>query len=242
MKTFFFLTILLYISAFTLTNAQESCKVLTPQLQDTYEGDCKNGLADGHGKATGLDVYEGNFKKGWPNGVGTYTWNTGAVYTGGWKKGMRHGVGKYTYHINDKEMVEDGLWKNDIYKGVVPAKPDIIRQINIDKVIPQYLGEGKKIEFKFFYGGSPVRDVTGSSLSMDHQLLNIKMEGSSGTEFFRSEEIGYENMDFPFTIKLTYTSYNQLQTMKIDCLLEMKFTQSGSYRIQLHNMGMQKQN
>lgn len=233
---------LFYAAVFTLSNAQESCEVLPPQLQDTYEGDCKNGLADGHGKATGLDVYEGNFKKGWPNGMGTYTWNTGAVYTGGWKKGMRHGVGKYTYFISDKEMVEDGLWKNDEYKGPVPVKPDIIRQINIDKVIPQYLGEGNKIELKFFYGGSPVKDITGSSLSMDHQLLNIKMEGSSGTEFFRSEEIGYENMDFPFTIKLTYTSFNQLQTMKIDCLLEMKFTQSGSYRIQLHNMGMKTQN
>jgi len=240
MKTLFFLTVLLCISSFTLTSAQESCEVLLPQLQGAYEGGCKNGLADGHGKATGLDMYEGNFKKGWPHGMGTYAWNTGALYTGGWKKGMRHGVGKYSYYINDKEMVENGLWKNDVYKGAVPVKPDIIRQINIDKVITQYLGEGNKIELKFFYGGSPVKDVTGSSLSMDHQLLNIKMEGSSGTEFFRSEEIGYENMDFPFTIKLTYNSFNQLQTMKIDCLLEMKFTQSGSYRIQLHNMGMQK--
>lgn len=242
MKTTFFLTLFFYSLACVLCNAQESCKVLHPQLQDTYDGECKNGFAHGHGKATGLDVYEGNFKKGWPHGVGTYTWNTGAVYTGGWKKGMRHGVGKYTYFIDNKEMVEDGLWKNDEYKGVVPVKPDIIRQINIDKVITQYLGEGNKLELLFFYGGAPVRDVTGSSLSMDHQLLNLKMEGSSGTEFFRSEEIGYENMDFPFTIKLTYTSYNQLQTMKIDCLLEMKITQPGSYRVQLHNMGMKKQN
>jgi hypothetical protein len=236
MKTFIFLTLFFGAIAFTLCNAQESCKVLHPQLQGTYEGNCKKGFADGHGKATGLDMYEGNFKKGWPNGVGTYTWNTGAMYTGGWKKGMRHGVGKYTYFIDNKEMVEDGLWKNDEYKGAVPVKPDIIRQINIDKVIPQYLGEGKKIQLLFFYGGAPVRDVTGNSLSMDHQLLNLKMEGSSGTEFFRSDEIGYENMDFPFTIKLTYSSYNQVQTMKIDCLLEMRFTQPGSYRVQLHNM------
>jgi len=241
MKIFYFITTMFCFAVFTPGNAQESCKVLRPELLGTYEGDCKNGLANGHGKATGLDVYEGNFKKGLPNGVGTYTWNTGAIYKGGWKKGMRHGVGRYNYLVNDTEVVEEGLWKNDQYKGPVPVKPDIIRQVNIDKVITQYLGEGNKIELKFFYGGAPVRDVTGSSLTMDHQLLNLTMEGSSGTEFFRSEEIGYESMDFPFTLKLTYTSYNQVQTMQINCLLEMKFNQSGSYRIQIHNMGMKKQ-
>jgi hypothetical protein len=124
----------------------------------------------------------------------------------------------------------------------VPVKPDIIRQINIDRVIPQYLGEGKKVELLFFFGGAPVKDVAGSGLTMDHQLLNLKMEGSSGTEFFRTREIGYENMDFPFTLKLTYTSYNQIQSMKIDCLLEIRFTQPGSYWLQIHNMGMKKQN
>ena len=231
------IVLIISVIFYTCCSAQEQCKVLSLPLQGSYTGECVNGLADGQGKAVGLDTYEGNFKKGWPDGFGTYTWNTGAVYTGGWKKGLRHGVGKYTYSINNKQVVEDGLWKNDTYKGPVPVKPDIIRQINVDKVISQYLGEGKKIEFIFFFGGAPVRDVTGSNLTMDSQILNLKMEGSSGTEFFRNQEMGYENVDFPFTIKLTYSSYNQIKTMHIDCLLEMKFTQSGSYRVQVHNMG-----
>jgi len=218
--------------------AQESCKVLARGLQGTYTGECKEGLAHGDGTATGLDTFEGHFSKGLPNGFGTYKWNTGAVYTGQWKKGLRHGRGKYTYLSNEKEITEDGLWKNDKYKGPAPVKPYIIRQINVDKVITQYLGEGNKLVLEFFYGGSPVKDPTGSQIGLENQILNLIMEGSSGTEYFRTNEIGYENMDFPFTIKITYNSYSQLKTMTINCLLEMRIDEPGSYRIQIHNMGI----
>lgn len=221
--------------------AQESCKVLTKGLQGTYSGECKEGLAHGDGTATGLDTYEGHFRKGLPNGFGTYKWNTGAVYTGQWKKGLRHGRGKYTYLINEKEIAEDGLWKNDNYLGPAPVKPYIIRQINVDKVLTQYLGEGNSVILKFFYGGSPVKDPTGSQVGLDSQMLNLIMEGSSGTEFFRTTEIGYENIDFPFTIKITYNSYNQQKTISIKCLLEMRIDQPGSYMIQIHNMGKSAQ-
>jgi hypothetical protein len=221
--------------------AQESCKVLTEVLQGTYQGECKGGLAHGDGIATGLDTYEGHFSKGLPNGYGTYKWNTGAVYVGQWKKGKRQGRGKYTCILNGKEVIQDGLWKNNSYQGPAPAKPYIIRQINVDKVISQYLGEGNTIFLRFFYGGSPVKDPTGSQIGLETQMLNLVMEGSSGTEFFRTNEIGYENVDFPFTIKMTYNSYNQIKTMSINCLLEMRIDQPGTYRIQIHNMGMSSQ-
>lgn len=227
------------ISSFLLNiSAQEACKVIPEALQGTYQGDCKEGLADGDGIAKGTDTYDGHFSKGLPNGYGTYKWNTGAAYVGQWKKGMRNGRGKYTYMVNDKEVTEDGLWKNDKYKGPAPIKPYIIRQTNVDKVITQYLGEGDQIMLRFFYGGSQVRDLTGSQIGLENQILNLVMEGSSGTEFFRTNEIGYENIDFPFTIKITYNSYNQLKTMTINCLLEMRIDQPGSYLIQIHNMGI----
>jgi len=222
-------------------SAQESCKVIPEKLQGTYKGECKEGLADGDGTATGTDTYEGHFSAGLPHGFGTYTWNDGSVYTGQWKKGMRNGRGKYTHMLDGKEIVDDGLWKNDTYKGPAPVKPYIIRQVNVDKVITQYLGEGNEVLLRFFYGGSPVKDPTGSQMGLENQVLNLIMEGSSGTEFFRTNEIGYENIDFPFTIKITYSSFNQIKTMSISCLLEMRIDQPGSYLIQVHNMGISGQ-
>ena len=51
--------------------AQEDCIVLKPEISGKYTGKCKNGLAQGTGKAEGTDVYEGQFMKGLPHGSGT---------------------------------------------------------------------------------------------------------------------------------------------------------------------------
>ena len=73
--------------------SQQECKVLKKEIAATYDGECKNGLAHGQGKAEGTDIYEGGFKKGLPCGLGTYTWANGDVYAGDWRKGLRNGWG-----------------------------------------------------------------------------------------------------------------------------------------------------
>ncbi|MEI6061185.1 MAG: hypothetical protein WCR72_10775, partial [Bacteroidota bacterium] len=71
-----------FLTLFTLSAlilfGQEKCRVLKPELVGTYEGKCKDGLANGKGIAIGTDRYEGQFTKGFPQGYGTYTWSTGA--------------------------------------------------------------------------------------------------------------------------------------------------------------------
>ncbi|MFW5777983.1 MAG: hypothetical protein ACOCW7_02310 [Bacteroidota bacterium] len=94
---------------------QEDCKVLIPEIADSYEGDCKNGLADGHGVASGIDQYKGKFKKGLPHGRGTYTWQNGSVYKGRWRKGERDGRGTYIKFIDNEEMVSKGIWQADTF-------------------------------------------------------------------------------------------------------------------------------
>src|SRR5487761_2731539 len=71
---------LLMASALAQTHA--SCKVLDPELQGTYVGGCKNGLADGYGEASGTAHYEGQFKAGRKDGKGVKTWPDGDRYDG----------------------------------------------------------------------------------------------------------------------------------------------------------------
>ena len=44
------------------------------------------------------------------NGMGTYTYSTGANYKGTFKNGRKHGKGTFTY-ANGK--IEEGIWKKD---------------------------------------------------------------------------------------------------------------------------------
>ncbi|RLD65057.1 MAG: hypothetical protein DRI84_07600, partial [Bacteroidetes bacterium] len=91
--------------------AQDSCHVLNPAIQESYEGGCKNGLAHGEGLAKGVDTYQGRFKKGLPDGYGTYNWANGAIYQGDWKKGKRSGRGSYSYSVDGRDTSIIGLWK-----------------------------------------------------------------------------------------------------------------------------------
>ena len=72
------------------------CRVLDPGLSEFYQGDCKNELASGIGKAEGSNKYEGNFKNGLPHGKGVYKWSSGESYDGEWINGNRNGIGTYT--------------------------------------------------------------------------------------------------------------------------------------------------
>lgn len=67
---------------------QQDCKVDVEKLYSHYKGECKNGKADGAGKAVGKDMYEGQFANGKPHGQGTYTWDDKASFKGQFKNGV----------------------------------------------------------------------------------------------------------------------------------------------------------
>jgi hypothetical protein len=100
-------------------NAQEpnTCKVLLTEISGSYEGECKKGLADGFGKATGVDQYEGEFKKGYPNGKGKYLWKNGDSYEGEWEKGMRDGYGRMIIKMELKDSTMTGYWSENTFIG-----------------------------------------------------------------------------------------------------------------------------
>ena len=113
---------LIFIISISSFNAQTQCKVLKPEISGSYVGECKKGLADGLGEATGTDFYKGEFVKGWPEGKGTYLWTNGATYQGEWKKGMRDGIGTYLYKKNEIQKMPDIQMDDANELRINPAK------------------------------------------------------------------------------------------------------------------------
>lgn len=120
-----------------------NCVVLDPELQGSYVGGCKDGLAEGYGEATGMAEYKGGFRAGrkhgkgtktWPSsgdryegefsddrkeGFGTYTWGprsvwAGEKYSGGYLNDRRDGSGVYEWPSGDRYA---GTWKNNVITG-----------------------------------------------------------------------------------------------------------------------------
>lgn len=91
-RIFFVVVISVFLSSQVMAEKTD-CRVLDPDIANSYEGGCKDGLAEGKGVAKGRDTYEGEFHGGKPNGQGVYTWYNGDVYTGEWANGRRNGWG-----------------------------------------------------------------------------------------------------------------------------------------------------
>ena len=145
----------------------QACRVLDPELQDTYAGPCVNGLAEGMGSAFGKAEYHGEFKAGhkhgkgmklWPNGdryegefvqdrkegKGTYLWGQGPWqgerYEGAYLNDRRHGLGTYRYRTGD---VYSGPWQNDIATG--PPTPMMQAQAKHEEEAQAAVKQGARV-------------------------------------------------------------------------------------------------
>jgi len=73
--------------------------VSDPELQSAYAGGCKDGKAQGQGRAEGGTgaVYVGEFHQGNKHGRGVKTWPWGDRYEGDFRDDEKHGMGRYTW-------------------------------------------------------------------------------------------------------------------------------------------------
>ena len=209
----------------SVLTAQENCRVLKPEINGTYTGKCKKGLADGKGVSLGTDKYDGQFKEGFPSGKGTYTWANGDVYAGEWKNGLRSGEGDYTYKIAEKDTTISGLWENDKYIGPKPKDPEVLSKTSIDRYNIYKQGDIKdRVLIEFLQNGT--RNVG---------ISNLLISSDRGTETNLGYLVGYENIVFPVTIRLSYTTYNKLGTQQIHAIFEFKIYERGDWRVEIHN-------
>lgn len=233
-----------------LTSYAQDCRVLYEGINESYTGKCKKGLAHGKGIAKGKDTYEGNFRKGLPHGQGTYTYAEGDVYKGAWKEGDRNGKGTYTdtkggkymgdwkrgmkqgvgtYYVkmkNGRDTTYAGIWEEDEYLGPKPEKPYTIKmKRSVDRMTMTRSGEGNRLTIKIMQSGMPNTTVE-----------NYRFDWSSGNELpLQNFARGWENLEFPFEGKITYTTSNKLRTSTFTAQVNFIINQPGQWELTLHN-------
>lgn len=221
----FYLSIPLLIAISFQLIAQEACVVLIPEISDTYSGKCKNGLANGKGRAEGIDTYEGKFSEGLPHGRGTYTWANGNTYTGEWFKGKRQGPGTLTVKLATKDSIVDGLWDDDRYLGPKPKAPRVITKVGVDRYSFKKLA-GTKDRVLIDIKQNGMRNTT---------VTNFSMTTSNGVETNLGFSVGYDYIDFPVTIRVTYVTQNKMRTQTYQVIFEFEISEPGDWIVEIHN-------
>jgi hypothetical protein len=151
--------------------AQDACKVSMQALQGKYEGECKDGKANGNGKAEGVDSYTGMFKNGFPEGNGEYNWANKDKYIGNFRKGQLEGKGEMHYATkNGKDSIVVGFWKKNKYIGIY-EHPYVVRDRTgkVNKVDVQVI-QGRK-------SGGSINITSTSQIGVGPVLTEITVLG-----------------------------------------------------------------
>jgi hypothetical protein len=219
-------TFLLMIFAIHSSFSQEgNCKVLKPEIANSYSGDCKKGLANGKGIATGKDKYEGKFKNGLPNGDGLYQYATGEIYEGNFKDGLKNGNGKFTFKYLGKDSTYLGIWKDDqLVKKVIPPAYTIIQQLNVQRFTVQKINAGNRIMFSFIQNGKTNLSLSGLSFAEN-----------GGTPITIGQKQGFDNIPIPYNCKVTYTSLNSFRASSSSIVFEIQIHEPGQWLVTLYN-------
>jgi hypothetical protein len=220
-KRFKLLVAILFLSSsFAFTQQKDSCKVLMNEISGTYNGKCKNGLANGKGSAIGEDTYIGMFKDGLPDGKGKYTYSNGNIFNGYWSKGIKNGQGKFVYYIDGKKYIQTGYWKDGKFVGT--TNPDEFYRVTNQSGIESY--SIKKIEDN----GTQIKISFNSSMAKQVPY-DLKIKTSSG-------QLNQENKDF--TIYNYWCPNNCTIHFKIktaggdrECDLSFEILKPGKYEV-----------
>ena len=199
--------------------------MLKPEIAGKYMGKCKNGLANGKGKAVGQDTYIGQFSKGLPQGVGTYIWASGDTYYGDWVQGLRQGEGTLKFKSDGKDSILSGVWEKDEYKGPIPPKPHVINSASVERYsFTKTLGTKNRVLINFYQNG--MRNLG---------IENLLIYSSSGTNTSLGQSIGYENILFPVIIKVSYSTWNKAHAVMYNVIFEFEIFEPGDWEVDLHN-------
>lgn len=219
-----FLLTLLFVVFTVFSYSQNNCKVLVSELNGTYVGKCKKGLAHGNGAAVGTDSYVGNFKKGLPNGSGTYTWASGATYDGDWVSGERDGHGVYKFKYEGADSIQEGEWNDGIFIGKKPRKPLVTNKEFVTRYNFRRDGDGDRILVDLKRNGQ-----------INSDILDFSMISSNGAYFKMGRSHGLETIIFPVVVKIRYLTWNQMGTMRHVCTFEFEIFEPGNWQVDIVN-------
>jgi len=224
------LGIILSITVFS----QNDCSVLMPELAGQYRGECKKGLADGDGSATGTDTYQGTFRKGYPHGFGVYTYSNGSTYIGSFKKGIRDGYGLMNDLSSGTRVMYYGLWAAG--KLAIPNDARGLYRVKSFKgatmIIPDVL-MGEKYENQIFIEFTEKGVPTKTATIIDYEISSG--EYVENIDRTLNREIQFNKIEvFPVTLKLKY-EYKQVDWRNQDCEFEVTLYVPGEWTIKLEH-------
>jgi hypothetical protein len=220
---FFFLSIAIN----TVTAQTATCTVLLDSLKGTYEGDCKNGKASGHGKAVGINSYDGEFKNGLPEGKGKYTWGNGNYYYGSWKKGQKDGKGELHQFENGKETLVTGYWKKDNYRGeyehpyVITNVTSEIGRVQISKMSSEEATITITVESLSSSSSLSSNSFQTGTVMTAHQVTRGMFISKSSSALTNKEVTIFRGVVFPF--RCTFNFGNSM--------IEIEFFEKGAWDV-----------
>ncbi|MDO9256924.1 MAG: hypothetical protein Q7U54_15495 [Bacteroidales bacterium] len=172
------------------------CKVLLKGISGSYKGDCKDGLANGKGTATGEDSYTGAFLNGLPEGKGVYKYKNGNMFSGYWKNGLKNGRGEFKSLVNGKATLIKGYWKDGDYAGI--SEPDEEYRITKLTAIENYTIKNVKGDQNFI-------EVSFEKVNKKYVPRDLEVTLSSGYKIEQNKKIIIQNYNFPVNCDLHFT-------------------------------------
>jgi hypothetical protein len=199
--------------SFAFGQEKTDCQIVGGEVDAIYLGTCKDGLASGKGMLT------------YSNSQGKY------MFTGNFKKGKMHGEGQlFVFEDDVKKLLKEGVWKKSVYVG---EKRDLVqpyrikRRENIDRYSISRIANGNSVSFKFLQNGTK------------NNISNLTVEGDSGIKrgfAFDEKNIGaYDDIEYPFTCFVTYSTLNKMRTGNFDVRFEVVINEPGNWDIALNN-------
>ena len=226
MKQFlFFLILFTGINKASAQNAD--CSVLLDSLKGTYTGDCKNGKANGTGKAVGINTYDGEFKSGIPEGQGKYTWSNGDYYYGGWKKGLKDGKGQLHRFEDGKETLVTGYWKKGNYKGefenpyLITNVTTEVGRVQVTKMSDNEASIAVTVESLNTTTSLSSATFQTSTIMTNHQVTRGQYVSKSSNALTNKEVTTFRGVIFPF--RCTFNFGNSI--------VEIEFFEKGAWDV-----------
>jgi hypothetical protein len=221
------LVIFLTLSIQSITAQTPACTVLLDSIKGSYEGDCKNGKANGNGKSVGIHTYDGEFKNGYPEGKGKYTWTNGDYYYGGWKKGQKDGKGELHRFENGIESVVKGYWKKDNFKGeyenpfLVTNTTSDIGRLQITKMSPNESSITVTVESLNNSSSFGASSFSTTTIMTSHSVIRGQYVSKSNNALTNKEVTVFRGVIFPF--RATFNFGNSI--------VEIEFFEQGAWDV-----------
>ncbi|MDN3658663.1 hypothetical protein QWZ08_23670 [Ferruginibacter paludis] len=193
-----------FINIVAAQDSSKACKVALMDLAGKYTGDCKNGLANGKGEATGLNHYKGIFRNGLPNGAGVYNYSDSTWYSGNFQDGIKEGKGELHYmRASLPDSILSGFWSGGEYRGrkyITYLLNGTTFFDNVEVIPSKESGHILKIEISTTSGAANVAPPSGNPVLTLASLTAVNAVFANRTSNFATatkSSVSYEISQFP---------------------------------------------